>query len=97
MAAFPSIPFRATCRHFFSLYLRDVLSGILARIIETGEFRTNDVEQAANVLCALINGLLRQRASGQTDDRGVREAAAAFCSAVLLGGGSRHVGKATCP
>ena len=73
MAVFYSIPLRATCRHFFSLYLRDVLSGILARIIEKGEFRTDDVEQATNVLCALINGLLRQRAFGQIDDRGVRQ------------------------
>lgn len=64
--------------------LNEIVSGLIQDGVDSGEFHTVPVALTANLLIALLNGLLRQRAIGKADDRGIRQVAAEFCRRSLL-------------
>lgn len=60
------------------------LTGCLSAGIESGEFREMPVSETANVMMALINGLVRQQSHNRDNLNGVREAAVSFCRCSLV-------------
>ena len=64
--------------------IRSYLTECLTAGIASGEFRKMSVSDTADVLMALINGLVRQQSQGRDNLNGVREAAVSFCRFSLV-------------
>ena len=60
------------------------LAECLSAGIKSGEFREMSVSDTADVLMALINGLVRQQSHNHDNLNGVREAAVSFCRFSLV-------------
>lgn len=76
----------AVCAQFYSTArnrLARIVSDALKRGIASGEFAKVQVSQTTNLLVAMLNGILRQRAFQLAKDRGIRKAAVAFCRRAL--------------
>ncbi|MFC1856560.1 TetR/AcrR family transcriptional regulator [Thermodesulfobacteriota bacterium] len=70
--------------------LKNYLSGCLAAGMATGEFHPVPVEATANLIVAMLNGLLRQRGLGFEEVRGLKETTAEFCRRSLVKTGFKH-------
>ena len=64
----------------------DYICGCLNAGVESGEFRKVPVLPTANMLIALVNGLLRQTVYKLGDTDGVRDATIEFCMGSLTSG-----------
>ena len=64
--------------------IRSYLTGCLSAGITSGEFRKVSVSETADVMMALINGLVRQQSRSGDNLNGVREAAVSFCRFSLV-------------
>ena len=65
------------------------LTECLSTGIKSGEFREISVSDTANILIALINGLVRQQVYKLNDFSGVGESAVSFCRGSLVNNESR--------
>lgn len=57
---------------------------ILEKGTASGEFIQIDTEATANMIIAMLNGLMRQQIAGMDDLEGVEMATIAFCRNALL-------------
>ena len=64
--------------------LKAILGKILENGITSGEFIQVDIEATANMIIAMLNGLMRQQIAGMDDLEGVEMATIAFCRNALL-------------
>ena len=63
----------------------DYICECLKTGISSGEFRKMPVSATANILIALLNGLLRQSVYQLEETKGVEDATMAFCKGSLTG------------
>ena len=72
-------------RHYvdFRGKLEDYIGKCLRSGIRSKDFRKVPVPQTVNIIIALVNGLLRQRAAGLITEKDLRAAAISFCRAAL--------------
>ena len=66
--------------------LKTILIEILERGLASGEFIKVDIDATANMLIALLNGLMRQQVAGLDVLEGVEGATIAFCRQALVAG-----------
>lgn len=75
----------ACMRHYISL--RERLSDYFGKCLRSGirskAFRKVPVPQTVDILIALLNGLLRQQATGLNTDKDIQASALAFCKAAI--------------
>ena len=71
-------------------HVRERLNAVVKRIIEQGvasaEFRVVDVSATADLLIAMLNGLMQQQLAAMDDLTGVEAVAIDFCRRALVGG-----------
>ena len=64
--------------------LTSYLTECLSTGIKSGEFRKMSVTDTANILIALINGLVRQQVYKYDDFSGIRKSTVSFCRFSLV-------------